>query len=204
MHPASAFREADEARLLGQLAAQPFATILAAPRGRLCVAHAPVVARSGPGGPCVDFHLSRANALAGALADGVRAVAVSLGPDAYVSPDWYASPDQVPTWNYLSVEAEGPVAALDDEGLIALLDDLSAQAEARLAPKPPWTRAKMSPGRFEAMTRAIVGARLVVERLEGTTKLSQNKDAADRAGVIAGLGDHPIARLMAAAIPPRS
>ena len=79
---------------------------------------------------------------------------------------------------------------------MALLDDLSAQEEARLAPKPPWTRHKMSPGRFETMTRAIVGARMRVERLEGTTKLSQNKDEADRAGVIAALGDHPIARRM--------
>jgi transcriptional regulator len=79
---------------------------------------------------------------------------------------------------------------------VALLDDLSAQEEARLEPKPPWTRAKMSPGRFEAMTRAIVGVRLTVERLEGTSKLSQNKSEADRGRVIAALGDHPIGRLM--------
>ena len=123
-------------------------------------------------------------------------MAVSLAAEAYISPDWYEAADQVPTWNYLSVEAEGPVAALDEGGLVALVDDLSAQEEARLAPKPPWTRGKMSPGRFEAMTRSIVGARLTVERLEGTTKLSQNKPDADRAGVIAALGDHPIARLM--------
>jgi transcriptional regulator len=54
----------------------------------------------------------------------------------------------------------------------------------------------MSPGRFDAMVRAIVGARLTIERLEGVTKLSQNKSEADRAGVIAALGDHPIGRLM--------
>ena len=88
------------------------------------------------------------------------------------------------------------MAALDDNGLVALLDDLSAQEEARLAPKPPWTRGKMSEGKFERMLRGIVGARLAVERLEGTTKLSQNKPDADRAGVIAALGDHPIGRRM--------
>jgi transcriptional regulator len=54
----------------------------------------------------------------------------------------------------------------------------------------------MSPGRFETMTRAIIGARLVVDRLEGTFKLSQNKGEADRAGVVKALGDHPIAALM--------
>jgi transcriptional regulator len=196
MHPAPAFREADEARLVAQLAARPFCTLAAAPDGRVRIAHAPVVVRRLGKGLAFDFHLSRGNALAPFLADGFRAVLVSLGDDAYVSPDWYASDDQVPTWNYVTVEAEGPVAALDNQALAALLDDLSAQEEARLAPKPPWTRGKMSPGRFEAMTRAIIGARLSVERLEGTWKLSQNKADADRAGVRAALAGHPLGRLI--------
>ena len=196
MHPAAAFKVEDEARLLAHLAAHPFATIAAAPEGRPMVAHAPVVVRPLETGLALDFHLSRGNALASHLAAGFRAVAVSLGPEAYVSPDWYESADQVPTWNYVTVEAEGPVAAMDETGLIALLDALSAQEEARLLPKRPWTRAKMAPGTFERMSRAIIGARLTVQRIEGTFKLSQNKNEADRAGAIAGLGDHPIARLM--------
>jgi transcriptional regulator len=196
MHPQPAFRETDEAALLAHLALHPFVTIAAAPQGRLRVAHAPLVIRRLDSGLVLDFHLSRGNALAATIADGFRAVAVSLAADAYVSPDWYESADQVPTWNYVSVEAEGPVAALDQAGLVTLLDDLSAQEEARLAPKPPWTRGKMSPGLFEAMTRAIVGVRMTVERLEGTTKLSQNKGEADRAGVMAALGDHPIGQRM--------
>lgn len=196
MHPAPSFKIEDETTLLAHLAAHPFVTLAAAPQGQLFVAHAPVLARRLPQGLVLDFHLSRGNALTPHLAAGFRAVAVSLAADAYVSPDWYVSQGAVPTWNYLSVEVEGPVAALDDDGLIALLDDLSVQEETRLLPKPPWTRAKMAPGRFEAMCRSIIGARLTVERLEGTFKFSQNKDEADRAGVIAGLGDHPMARLM--------
>lgn len=196
MHPARPFHVTDEAALLAQLAVQPFVTVTAAPDGRPRVAHAPVVVRRLAGGLALDFHLSRGNALTPFLAEGFRATLVSLGPEAYVSPDWYESADQVPTWNYVTVEAEGPVAAMDDDGLVALLDDLSAQEEARLLPKPPWTRDKMSPGRFETMTRAIIGCRLAVERLEGTFKLSQNKGEADRAGVIGALGDHPLARLI--------
>jgi transcriptional regulator len=198
MHPSPAFRVEDEAVLTAHLAARPFVTLAAVVAGRPLVAHAPVVVRRLPGGLALDFHLSRGNALSPALAEGFRAVAVSLGPEAYVSPDWYADKDQVPTWNYVSVEAEGPVAALDDAGLVALLDALSVQEETRLLPKRPWTRAKMSPGKFDKMTRMIIGARLTVERLEGITKLSQNKPQSDRAGVIAALGDHPIAELMRA------
>ena len=203
MHPNAGFRQEDEAPLLAHLACYPFATLAAAPAGRPLVAHAPVLIRRLESGLALDFHLSRGNALAPFLADGFDVVAVSLAADAYVSPDWYESQGAVPTWNYASVEVEGPVAVLDNDGLVALLDDLSAQEEARLAPKPVWTRAKMAPGRFEAMCRSIIGARLTVERLEGTFKLSQNKDAADRAGVMTALGDDPIMALMAAAIPPR-
>ncbi len=198
MHPAGIFKETDEAALLEQLTRHPFATIAAAPDGRPRVAHAPVIVRHLPDGLALDFHVSRGNGLTPFIAGGFSAVAVSLEADAYVSPDWYAGADQVPTWNYLTVEAEGPVAAMDEAGLVALLDDLSALEEGRLAPKPVWARGKMSPGRFEAMLRGIVGARMRIERLEGTFKLSQNKSAEDRAGVIAALGDHPIGRRMRA------
>jgi transcriptional regulator len=197
MHPAGLFHVTDAERLVAQLAAQPFVTLAAAPDGRPRVAHAPAVVRRLDGDRlAVDLHVSRGNALSPFLAASFRAVAVSLGPDAYVSPDWYESADQVPTWNYVSVEAEGPVTLLDEAGLVAQLDALSAQEEARLLPKRPWTRAKMTPGVFDRMLRGIVGARLTVERLEGICKLSQNKGEADRLGVIAGLGDHPMARLM--------
>lgn len=196
MHPALPFRVSDEAVLLDHLAAFPFSTIAAAVEDRAVVAHAPVITRKVGEGLVLDFHLSRGNALAAALAGGFHAVAVSLAADAYVSPDWYENRDSVPTWNYVSVEVEGPVAAMDEAGLIALLDDLSALEEARLLPKAPWTRDKMSPGKFETLLRGIVGARMTVERLEGTTKLSQNKTAADRAGVMAALGDHPVGRRM--------
>lgn len=196
MHPSALFKLSDEAALLAHLAAFPFATIAAGVEGRVRVAHAPVIARPTAAGLVVDFHLSRGNALASAVSQGFSAVAVSLACEAYVSPDWYEDKDSVPTWNYVAVEAEGLVAALDTAGTIALLDDLSAMEEARLLPKAPWTRHKMSPGKFDGLLGGIVGARMTVSRLEGTNKLSQNKAAADRAGVMAALADHPIGRRM--------
>jgi transcriptional regulator len=197
MHPSSAFRVEDKAALLAHLDLHPLMTFAAVVEGRPVVAHAPVVVRRQDHRLILDFHLSRGNLLTPHVASGFHAVAVSLGPDAYVSPDWYAAPDQVPSWNYLSVEAEGPVTPMDEAGLIRHLDDLSAQEEARLLPKKPWTRYKMVAGKFETMLRGIVGASLAVERFEGTFKLSQNKTAADRAGVVEALGEHPIGRRMA-------
>jgi len=197
MHPARPFRVDDRQALLTFVRAHPFVTLAAAVGGRPFIAQAPVVVRELDFGEvALDFHLSRGNALAPQVVQGFRAVALAAGPDAYVSPDWYGSPDQVPTWNYVSAEAEGLVAPLSAEELLTLLDDLSAQEEARLSPKTPWTRDKMTPGRFEALLRGVIGCRLNVERLEGTWKLGQNKSATERAAVVAALGDHPVAGWM--------
>lgn len=173
MHPAQPFRERDPERLAALVAEVGLALIVGVADGRPLVAHAPVLLD----GARLRFHLSRANPLAGALEAGGRALAVVTGPQAYVSPDWYGLADQVPTWNYLSAEIEGPVRRLDDTEAAGLLDDLSAAFEAKLAPKPPWTRAKMSPGRFEAMLGVITAFEMAVERLEGVRKLGQNKPA---------------------------
>ena len=191
MHPNRGFAWDDRDAMLALVAGISFGTIAA--DGPM-IAHAPVIV-AGP--DRLRFHLSRSNRAVGALG-GKRAILSILGPDSYVSPDWYGTPDQVPTWNYLAVEAEGPVRRLDEAELAALLDDLSAAHEARLAPKPLWTRAKMSPGRFEAMLKAIVGFELTIEELRGTRKLGQHKKEAERTGAAGGLAPfHPeMAKLM--------
>ena len=148
------------------------------------VVHTPVIL-AGP--DRLRFHVACANAAAARL-EGARAIASVLGPDAYISPDWYGLQDQVPTWNYVAVEAEGPLRRLDEDELAALLDDLSAVQEARLAPKPAWTRAKMTAGRFEGMLKAITGFELSIEALRGTRKLGQNKAPEARARVADALG----------------
>ncbi|WP_425997710.1 FMN-binding negative transcriptional regulator [Caulobacter sp. DWR1-3-2b1] len=195
MHPAKRFKVEDREALLSFLRQHPFVTIAASVGGRPMIAQTPVVVREMHDELVIDFHLSRGNILAPHLVQGFRAVMLAIGPDADVSPDWYESADQVPTWNYLSVEAEGSVAPLDEAEMIAQLDSLSEQEEARLAPKPLWTRHKMAPGKFEAMLRGIIGGRLFVDRLEGNFKLSQNKGEADRLGAAKGLGERSLAAM---------
>jgi transcriptional regulator len=196
MHPAPYHQEADAAKLAAHLETYSFATMCVAGGHGPVLVQVPIVLRRLADGLALDFHVARRNAIAPLLADGVRAVALSAGPHAYVSPDWLAGHNEVPTWNYVSVEAEGPLTPLNRDDLIALLDDLSLQEETRLLPKKPWTRDKADPDYIERLVGAIVGARLHVERLEGTIKLSQNKSEADRAAVMAALGDHPIAARM--------
>ncbi len=178
MHPNRIFAWEDREAMLAFVADIAFATIAA--EGPALV-HAPVLVA---GADRIRFHVSRGNR---AKLEGRRAIVSVLGPDGYISPDWYGTDDQVPTWNYLAVEAEGPLRRLDEAELAALLDALSAAHEARLAPKPAWTRDKMGPGRFEGMLKAIVGYELAIEALRGTRKLGQNKSEAERSGAVAGL-----------------
>lgn len=198
MHPARDFHETDPATLAARVAERGFAVIIGARSDRPLVAHAPVLQE----GARLRFHLSAANPLAAALNPAGWALAVITGDEAYVSPDWYALPDQVPTWNYVSVEIEGPVRVLSRAEATALLDDLAARYEGDLAPKAPWTRAKMNPARFDALLSGIVAFEMKVERLAGISKLSQNKSGAEIARVATALaerddvGSRAIARRM--------
>ena len=171
MHPDRAFRPGDAGWPQAFAAARAFAHIFACTADGPAVAHAPVqVTADGH----LRFHLARRNPVFAQI-DGAQAIASFTDADAYISPDWYGTSDQVPTWNYRAAEAHGSIRCLPDEATPIQLDALSAAHEARLAPKPVWTRAKMGPGRFEAMLGAIGTFELVVSEWRGTAKLSQNK-----------------------------
>lgn len=196
MHPDPSFRpkDADLAALLVREIG--FAAIFASTPDGPRVAHAPVVL--GADERTLQFHLARGNGLTKHL-DGAPAIAVVQGPDAYVSASWYTAANQVPTWNYVAVEMEGMVRRLDRAALVAQLDTLSAEHEARVGATPPWTREKMSQAIFGKMTDAITGFELAISAWRPTLKLSQNKPADERARVIEGMkaqGHGALAHLM--------
>lgn len=145
-------------------------------------------------------HVARANPVWKA-GDG-PALAVFLGPHAYVSPGWYpskvATGKAVPTWNYLTVQARGPIRWIHDAAWLKLLvSELSDMHEA--GRDHPWSVSDAPESYIDTMMRAIVGFEIAVTALEGKYKLSQNRDADDRAGVRAAYdreGRADIARLM--------
>lgn len=155
------------------------------------------------------LHMARANPHWKAIAPGSPALAVVAGSQAYVSPSWYPSKAEhgrvVPTWNYTAVHFTGRVEVYDDPAwvrdAVTRLTDLHEGRRDR-----PWSVDDAPATFIEQQLRAIVGIELAIEKVEGKTKLSQNRSEADRAGVIEGLrvegGDreHHVADLME---PPR-
>ena len=181
MHPNRVFHDLDDEHAMALAERLAFAHIFANTEAGPMVVHAPVV-RSGA--QSFRFHLARANRLTAHL-DGASVVLSLAGPHGYVTPNWYEPPgDQVPTWNYVAVELDGIARLMPDEALIDQLDRLAELHEP--GPKP-WTRAKMDPAKFDAMRKAIRGFEVEVTAARVTRKLSQNKGAQDRSGVIQGL-----------------
>ncbi|MEX0730833.1 MAG: FMN-binding negative transcriptional regulator [Aquisalimonadaceae bacterium] len=135
-------------------------------------------------------HLARSNPAWRAALLHTEALVIFQGPDAYISPAWYPSKQAhgkvVPTWNYAVVHAYGRLRFIEDgDWLRRLVDDLTRQHEAGRA--APWNVSD-APAEYTAgMLRAIVGVELRITRLVGKWKMSQNRSAADRRGVIEGL-----------------
>jgi transcriptional regulator len=195
MHPNSSFRWEGRAALRSFARDIGFGMIVAATPDGLRVAHMPFVFLDDDR---IGFHLARGNALTKHL-HGQEAVLVVNGPDGYISPDYYGIDDQVPTWNYMAIECAGPVRQMDRDELAAQVDAVSAEQERRLAPKPEWTRAKMTDGLFDKMLGAITGFELAVTAWRSTAKLGQNKPEEARLRAADGTeaaGNHGIAQLM--------
>lgn len=196
MHPTKLFQTDDAAHLTALIEAHPFCLITSVLEGRPVAAHTPVLVDPTQSGlPTLRFHLANANPVMQALISGAPALIIATGPHAYISPDWYdLGPDQVPTWNYLSAEAEGVAHVLDKADKAQFLSDLSATFEASLTPKQPWTLDKMDQEKLDRLLKGITAFRLIPDRFEGVIKLNQNKPDAARAAVAEALGDTPLRR----------
>jgi transcriptional regulator len=114
-----------------------------------------------------------------------------------VSPSWYPGkrddPRQVPTWDYLAVEARGKLVTFDDEArlhdlLVKLTDRNESGREHR------WYVTDAPDDYVRKEMRHIVGIELNIESLIGRYKLSQNRNAADQEGARAGLAVAPTER----------
>ena len=185
----------DPDRLACLIAAHDFAVLFTGGEGGPFATHLPLLLdrARGPRGTLIG-HVARANPHWRSF-DGRPGLAVFAGPHGYVSPRWYASGPAVPTWNYVAVHAAGPVRAVEDPAALrATMETLARRYEG----EGKWTIAGLPETFTDAMLRGIVGLELAIETLEGKAKLSQNRSAEDRAGVIAALGDHPLAAAMRA------
>ncbi|GAB1385021.1 FMN-binding negative transcriptional regulator [Melaminivora sp.] len=149
-------------------------------------------AASGPQGTLLA-HVARANPLWQERGQGAGACPVLVvfrGADGYVSPGWYPSKQQtqrvVPTWNYEAVHVHGLLSVHDELRHVRRVVARLTQRHEAGQPQP-WKMGDAPPDYLEQMLQAIVGIEVRITRIEGKRKLSQNRTAADRAGLLAAL-----------------
>lgn len=186
-----AFRIEERDDILAHIEAAGLAMLITNGADGPLVSHVPMVLDRDCGAHGVlAGHLAKANGHWQAADAGLPALAVFPGPDAYITPSWYPSKQEhgrvVPTWNYTVVHARGPVRFIEDaDWLRRNVSQLTDRQERSRA--EPWAVSD-APDRFiDMQLRAIVGFELKIATLEGKRKVSQNREAADRAGVVAGL-----------------
>jgi transcriptional regulator len=135
-------------------------------------------------------HLARPNPQWRSFDPGVDVLVVFQGPEGYITPSWYATKAEsgkvVPTWNYAVVQVHGRLRITEDPAwLRSQIDSLTRLQEGNRA--EPWQVSDAPAGYVEAQIRGIAGLEIEISRIEGKWKVSQNRPAADRPGIIAGL-----------------
>ncbi len=149
---------------------------------------------AGEGGansaPVLRAHVARANPVWREARTDVESLVVFQGPQAYISPSLYptkaATGKVVPTWNYVMVQARGTLRVVDEAPwLHALVTRLTDRHEAARA--EPWAVSDAPDDYVQTMLRAIVGIEITLSTLTGKWKVTQNRNQADRDGVVQGL-----------------
>jgi transcriptional regulator len=186
------------------------ATFVTTGSAGLVASHIPMTIDPEPGPyGTLCGHVSRANPQWRDIVADSQSLAIFLGPNAYITPSWYATKREtgkvVPTWNYVAVHAYGTARFFDDpERLLALVTKLTETHEGSRS--APWAVSDAPADYVQAHLKGIVGFELPIARLEGSWKMSQNRPAADRAGVVEGLAREggPAEAVVAAVVAERS
>ena len=121
------FKQEELPALHGAMRAARLATVVTLGAEGMEASHVPILldAGEGPYG-AIRGHIARANPQWRRVAVETPALAIFLGPDAYVSPSWYPTKREtgkvVPTWNYLAVHAYGRIEFFEDAARLYRFD----------------------------------------------------------------------------------
>jgi transcriptional regulator len=171
--------------------ASTLATLVSMTADGMIASHVPLMLDPDPApyGTLIG-HLAKANPHATAADPRVQTLVIFHGPDGYITPSYYAAKQEhgkvVPTWNYAAIHAYGTLESFDNPvRLLEVVTRLTRRHEKTRT--KPWAVSDAPEDFVQNMLRGIVGIALPIMRLEGKVKMSQNRPAADVAGVIDGL-----------------
>lgn len=192
------------------IAERPLAQISSAGTAGLRSSATPLI-HVGQDAETLEFigHIARRNPQSQAVLDGEQALAVFVGPDAYVSPRWFkVSPVLIPTWSYVSVQLHGhfePVTDLEETYNILRATIGHMERPERIGTAiAPWVMENAEPEMVERLGQMIVAFRFKGTKMEGVKRLCQDKDLVDIQNVCESLqvDNQPNAAAVAAMMAP--
>jgi len=192
MYIPSHFLETDPEKISQFIKTHPLGLLVANVDGDLIGNHLPFMAPAGniAVGVRLISHTAKANPIWKVGETQQKVLLVFSGYETYISPSSYATKKEthkvVPTYNYLSVHIKGTLSAIqDEESKHRIVNILTDQMESRR--KDPWAVTDAPKDYIETMLANIVGIELLIEKIEAKWKISQNRPARDRQGVIEDL-----------------
>jgi transcriptional regulator len=186
MYIPASFAESDVHHLHDFLEAHSFATLVSFDGTEPFASQLPFLLdrSAGTRGRLIG-HMARANPQ-WRHATGRVVKVLFQGPHAYISPAWYEAVNVVPTWNYVSVQAAGPLQLVEEpRDVLAIVRRTVDHYES--GRDRPWSLDSAESEFTEKLLASIVGFEIDIKRLKGKWKLSQNHPAERREKIIAGL-----------------
>ncbi len=177
-----------------------FAIMTQSVDGEMMATHLPFVLKESEGKKGTLYgHISAQNPQVWALENNLPALVIFSGPHAYISASWYDAPEaQVPTWNYVSVQAKGYPIVLPQTDWMSELEILVSQYE----PENAW-HISMAEDYANRLLSGIIYFKMEIDESVGFRKMSANKKHSEKLNIIRELqqrGEHAAAAEIEAAM----
>ncbi len=161
-----------------------FATVITVFENNPIISQLPLMLQVNGDDIILIGHLAKQNPHANVIYKA-KVTVLFHGSHTYITPVWYAEND-VPTWNYSSLQVNGDVELIEDsEGIIDCLKILTAETEKKY--HSGWGFYIPEDLQGPTLTKSIVGFKIKVCDVSFKQKLSQNRSANDRKGILEGL-----------------
>ena len=184
MYTPTNYTAQNQAELIAFMQRYSFATVVTADAGLPVATHLPLVVSVQNEQIRISGHFAKANMQWQQLEKAKQVLMIFNEPHAYISPRHYDKEQSVPTWNYFAVHAYGSARLITDEAQgFAVLNDMIQTYEPEY--QAQWD---LLPDAYKLkMLNGIVPFVIVVDDLQASKKLSQNRSDTEKQRIITSL-----------------
>jgi transcriptional regulator len=185
MYIPKAFEVNDKTKLVNFIRDNSFGILFSQEESGPLATHLPFLIdeKTGDNGVLIG-HMAKLNPHWNKL-NGKEVLVVFPGPHAYISASWYNEPNTVSTWNYVAVHVYGTVRIIEKkEEMVERMEKTVNFYESSMP--NPWN-AKFDDEFIDGLMNEIVVFEILINKIEGKWKLSQNHSIERQQNLINGL-----------------